>query len=154
MVSAWGEAPVWLEYQRQYWMRCPTPEERSSTGDMREVVPPSTSFSPSVPPGEPWPVNQQLAPGAVWSFSGCAAVPIGSPCSQVPVLAPLGFVSPQPWGPASKSWSSTTTCVPTLKLSGSAAPPSGKEALCPAESVPLTKYDTTAAPWKFGMLAS
>ena len=60
---------------------------RSKGGDTSVVLPPSTSFSPRLPPTLPWPVNQQLTPTAVWSSSDWAAVPIGFPSVHWPVVA-------------------------------------------------------------------
>ncbi len=99
--SAPGDAPSSFEYQRTYRRVAVAEPSRSKRGENSAVLPPSTSFSPRPPPTLPWPVNQQRVPGlGELSFSGCAAVPIGSARVHSPVVALFGDPMVQPWSPA------------------------------------------------------
>ena len=101
---------------------------------MRVVEPPSTSFSPSEPPALPWPVKKHWVPAAVLSFSGWAAVPMGSPRSQMPVVASSpGMPAVQPEG-ASKASSAAFTRIWEAAVKNTAGASAGSKIGAPEAS--------------------
>ena len=84
--------PMLFEHQRRY-VSTASASLALSSGEVSVVAPPSTSAEPSAPPTAPCPMMKHIAPASLESFSGCAAVAMGSTRVHTPPVA-VSLVAP------------------------------------------------------------